>query len=78
VSLHAMLESFLFPFCQELEIIKHNHKGGSSTGQILSLLSRDHQFESHKPQIHWRLRIRSETRCNRVPQKFKFVFFAKN
>jgi hypothetical protein len=29
-------------------------EGYSSTGQVLGLLPRDHQFESHKPQGHWR------------------------
>jgi hypothetical protein len=31
-----------------------NLEGCNSTGQALDLLSRDHQFESHKPQGHWR------------------------
>jgi mRNA-degrading endonuclease YafQ of YafQ-DinJ toxin-antitoxin module len=26
-----------------------------SIGQVLSLITRDHQFESHKLQGHWRL-----------------------
>jgi hypothetical protein len=30
-------------------------EGCNSTGQVLDLLSRYHQFESHKPQDHWRL-----------------------
>jgi hypothetical protein len=34
---------------------KINHERYSSTGQVLGLLSRGHQFESHKPQGHWRL-----------------------
>jgi hypothetical protein len=29
-----------------------NSEGCSSTDQVLNLLSRDHQFESHKPQGH--------------------------
>ena len=32
-----------------------NSTGCSSTGQILSLLLRCHQFESHKSQDYWRL-----------------------
>jgi len=32
-----------------------NYDGSSSTGQVLDLLSRDHQFESYKSQGHWRL-----------------------
>jgi len=34
---------------------KENPERCSSTGQTLSLLIRGHQFESHKPQGHWRL-----------------------
>jgi hypothetical protein len=34
---------------------KLNPERYNSTGQILSLLFKGHQFESHKPQGHWRL-----------------------
>jgi hypothetical protein len=33
---------------------KYNSEGCSLTGQIISLLSRDHQFESRKPQGYWK------------------------
>jgi hypothetical protein len=35
--------------------IKFNPKTCNSTDQTLSLLRRGHQFESNKPQSHWRL-----------------------
>ena len=35
--------------------MQYNFEGCSSTGQILDLLPRDHQFESHKPQGLWKL-----------------------
>jgi len=43
-------------YCTTLaqKTIKDNLDGCSSTGQALGLLPRDHQFESHKPQDHWR------------------------
>jgi hypothetical protein len=37
------------------ELQSFNPEGCGSTGQALGLLPRDHQFESHKPQDHWRL-----------------------
>jgi len=44
-------------YCTTLahKTIKDNIEGCSSTGQALSLLPRDHQFESHEPQGHLRL-----------------------
>ena len=37
------------------KLIVTNPKRYSSTGHVLSLLPRGHQFESHKPQGHGRL-----------------------
>jgi hypothetical protein len=36
-------------------LIKFNFEGCSLIDKILGLLSRDYQFESHKPQGHWKL-----------------------
>jgi hypothetical protein len=36
-------------------MLQSNPDGWSLTGQVLSLFSRCHQFECHKPQVHWRL-----------------------
>jgi hypothetical protein len=43
-----------------LEIVRErnessNPEGCSLIGQVLDLLLRGYQFESHKPQDHWRL-----------------------
>ena len=39
----------------ELEAFYINFKGCNSTRQVLDLFSKNYQFESHKPQDHWRL-----------------------
>jgi hypothetical protein len=38
-------------------IIIINSEGCSSTSQVLGLLPKDHQFESHKSRDHWKLTL---------------------